>query len=498
MLRFRGSQQLRQRLVLATLTGRTIRIDAIRDGSGGSGGGGGGGDDGGPRGLRPHEASLLRLIEKISSGCVVEINETGTRLRYKPGVLVGGAGVTHDCSGTGRALGYFLEPLLLLALFAKRPLAATLRGVTNGPLDPSVDAVRNVTLPLVRRLAGLADGSAAAAGPIGGAGAATGPNALELKVVSRGAPPLGGGEVLLRVPVVRCLAGVGGDGAMTDEGMVGRVRGVAYCARVSPQAANRAVDGARGVLNALLADVYVFTDAASGGASGRSPGFGVTLVAETTSGCLVSAEACAAAPRKGGAGAAAAAEADAAREAAKRRRQEEEEEEEEAQGGRFGGSGGKRRRRGAQEEEEEEEEEEEQQQQQQDDGGDDDESAAAAKAPTSAREAQRRLLRAQDALVVPEDVGATAARRLLEEVSRGGVVDGAHQPLLLTMAALAGPRGALQAVRLGPLTPPAVRALRDLRDFLGVVYAMRPEPKSRTVVLSCVGAGLANANRKAT
>jgi hypothetical protein len=63
--------------------------------------------------------------------------------------------------------------------------------------------------------------------------------------------------------------------------------------QVSPQNANRMVDGARGVLNALLADVYVFTDSASGAAAGASPGYGAVLVAETTSGCLVSAEACA-------------------------------------------------------------------------------------------------------------------------------------------------------------------------------------------------------------
>ena len=50
------------------------------------------------------------------------------------------------------------------------------------------------------------------------------------------------------------------------------------------------VAAARGVLNALLADVYIFTDAMSGKASGVSPGYGITLVAETTSGCLLSAQ----------------------------------------------------------------------------------------------------------------------------------------------------------------------------------------------------------------
>ena len=42
--------------------------------------------------------------------------------------------------------------------------------------------------------------------------------------------------------------------------MVKRVRGVAWATRVSPQMCNRLVDGARGVVNDLLADVYIFTD----------------------------------------------------------------------------------------------------------------------------------------------------------------------------------------------------------------------------------------------
>lgn len=57
--------------------------------------------------------------------------------------------------------------------------------------------------------------------------------------------PGGGGEVQLRVPVVRELASLD----WTDEGMVKRIRGVAFSAKVSPQSANRMVDAARGVLN---------------------------------------------------------------------------------------------------------------------------------------------------------------------------------------------------------------------------------------------------------
>ncbi len=51
----------------------------------------------------------------------------GTKLRYKPGMLVGGRRLVHEC-GTGRAIGYFLEPLIVLGLFGKKPLSISLRG----------------------------------------------------------------------------------------------------------------------------------------------------------------------------------------------------------------------------------------------------------------------------------------------------------------------------------------------------------------------------------
>jgi ferredoxin len=63
--RLSGSRHFRQRLVLATLSFTDVTIDEIRSG------------DAAP-GLRPHEVSLLRLLDKISDGTKIEINETGT------------------------------------------------------------------------------------------------------------------------------------------------------------------------------------------------------------------------------------------------------------------------------------------------------------------------------------------------------------------------------------------------------------------------------------
>ena len=124
MLRFKGAEHFRTRLLLATLSGRAVRIDEIRS-------------DEAEVGLRDFEANFLRLLEKVVNGCEVTISETGTSMRYRPGLIVGGEGLQHDC-GTSRAIGYFVQPLLVLAPFAKTQLSITLKGVTNGPDDVSV------------------------------------------------------------------------------------------------------------------------------------------------------------------------------------------------------------------------------------------------------------------------------------------------------------------------------------------------------------------------
>merc|ERR1712226_1365622 len=79
---------------------------------------------------------------------------------------------------------------------------------------------------------------------------------------------------------------------MLDQGKIKRVRGVAWAVRVSPATANRVVETAKGALLKFLPDVYIYTDHFTGPKSGKSPGFGLTLTAETTTGCFLTAEVC--------------------------------------------------------------------------------------------------------------------------------------------------------------------------------------------------------------
>lgn len=52
---------------------------------------------------------------------------------------------------------------------------------------------------------------------------------------------------------------------------------------------------------------------------------------------------------------------------------------------------------------------------------------------------------------------------------------------------------------LGLPFPPFTRAvgtLRHLRDFFNVQFSIRPEEETRTIFLSCVGAGVKNLSKK--
>ena len=73
-------------------------------------------------------------------------------------------------------------------------------------------------------------------------------------------------------------------------------------------------------------------------------------------------------------------------------------------------------------------------------------------------------------LVVPEDVGRAAAQLLLDEVARGGVVDGAHQGLLLLLAAL-GPEEVSQ-VRPGARCIPLGGACHGATMIRGLVLTV--------------------------
>eukprot|EP00158_Paraphelidium_tribonemae_P008008 Partr_v1_DN28433_c2_g1_i2_m41704 putative RNA 3-terminal phosphate len=250
ILEFEGHRWLRHRLCLSILSGRTVRFSNIRP-------------DGDHVGLKDHEISFIDLVEKITNGSAVSINYTGTGLLFKPGVISGGP-IEHDC-GVDRAIGYYIEGILPLCPFAKVPVAALMRGITNDNVDASIDMLRTGILPFLERF---------------------GVEGASLKIQRRGAPPLGGGSVKFVCPVVRALTPF----QLVDAGRVRKIRGIAYSAKVSPQICNRMVSSAKSLLNHFIPDVYIYTDSFSGVDAGLSAGFGLSLVCDSTTNTAVCAE----------------------------------------------------------------------------------------------------------------------------------------------------------------------------------------------------------------
>ncbi|XP_031842240.1 RNA terminal phosphate cyclase 1 [Nomia melanderi] len=253
ILTYEGCNYIRYRLLLSTLSGKPVRITDIRI------------KDDDP-GVREYEVSFIRLLDKITNGSKIELNETGTNLYYNPGLLYGGD-IEHDCS-LQRGIGYYLEGIMILAPFCKRAIDITLKGVTNNTTDPCVDRIKATAIPILKRFL-------------------SGDNEVTLNIIKRGAAPLGGGQISFKCPVSRNLKTV----QFQNSGMVKRIRGTACSIRVSPAIANRIVESAKGVLLKFLPDVYIHTDHSKGASSGKSPGFGLSLSAETTTETVYGGEA---------------------------------------------------------------------------------------------------------------------------------------------------------------------------------------------------------------
>lgn len=283
-LRFTGHNALVRRLVLATLTGRTVRISQIRANSATN------------PGLANHEVSFLRLLEAVTNGSVIEFSYTGTTMLYKPGLIAGsvngygatGGVIKHELPDKcTRGVSYFLLPLCLLAPFAKAPVNVLFTGpgvITSATPtgDISADSVRTAILPIYAQFGIQLN--------------------LELRILRRSSAGPGGrggaGEVQLvfghQVRLPKTIH-------MMNPGRIKSIRGVAYSTGVPAANNARMIETARGILNPFVADTYIFSDVSSAPylpSQDRSDnsrrkigiGFGLSLVATTTTDRIYSAD----------------------------------------------------------------------------------------------------------------------------------------------------------------------------------------------------------------
>lgn len=239
---FSTHENFTTRLVLATLSGKAIKISNIRS------------DSLNP-GLEDSEISFLRLLESVTNGSVIEISYTGTSLIYRPGLITGGS-FSHDCP-VSKSLSYYIIPMLMLAPFSKKKFSIVFKGLTSNKDEIGLDFIKWGFIPLMDKF-GIKD--------------------VELHTLKRGSFPNAGGEVHL---LVNSLIPQPVTIHMLNIEKIASIRGIAWCTRVSPSVVNRLVDAARDVLRSTGCEVNITTDVWRGENSGKSPGFGLTLFTES-------------------------------------------------------------------------------------------------------------------------------------------------------------------------------------------------------------------------
>lgn len=213
----------------------------------------------------------------------MQLSSDGTTLSFKPGTItnMNGQPFSHQCTTVGnRGFGYWLEVLLCIVPFGKKSIDITLTdGLTNSQKDISVDCIRNTTLFLLNTHFLKNDGDSSSG--------SSGNNLATLQILKRGAFPDGGGQIRLKVPIIKNkIPPI----QLLNEGMIKRVRGIAYATRVAPAMANRMVESAKGFLHHYIPDVWVYTDHYTGAASGLSSGYALYLQAESDTGVRLSVE----------------------------------------------------------------------------------------------------------------------------------------------------------------------------------------------------------------
>jgi RNA 3'-terminal phosphate cyclase-like protein len=382
----------RHKIIFSLLSGKALKINEMRP------------EDPIKPGIRDYEVNFLRFIDSITTGTALKINNTGTSIKFSPGMLLGGK-VTHSCT-TQRSIGYLIEACLILGPFCKEPLDITFTDcITNSDTDLSCDIIRAVS---IRQLQHFGIGAYDLLGVKS--------EVPEIKVTKRGAPPLGGGEVKFTCPIVKTIQPC----TLIDPGMIKRVRGLAYTTKCSSSFAQRMVSASRGVLHGYIGDIHIYTDTFTRKEGGDSPGYAIGLAAESTTGCVLSSQRTAITP-----------------------------------------------------------------------------AILAQMNPNTTADTTsiEDSLPGDVDLLTPEDVGRVSAKALLEEISYGGCVDGYHQLLFLCYMAL-GPEQQVSRVRFGTITPQAVYMLRLLKEFWNIEFQLQPDVKSNTVLVSCVGLGYQNMNKK--
>jgi len=248
-IQIEGSILFRYNILFSIISSKYIHISRIRVNSK-------------KTGITDAEISFLRLIENVTNGSKFFINETGTAIKMRPGFITGGIQLFQNCHKS-RGLGYYLEPLLILLPFGRERTEIILNGIKNHYLDISLDTVKTVYIPLLERF-GLEE--------------------LSLIFKKGSVESSGLEQVKLTVTPIKKLKAIN----FTELGKIRRIRGLYHSQLFHYSFSKRICHVTRQILNQLLPDVWIYSECQKNEI--LNPNYGLSLIAESTTGSLISVD----------------------------------------------------------------------------------------------------------------------------------------------------------------------------------------------------------------
>jgi RNA 3'-phosphate cyclase len=245
-----GGAVLRTALALSAVSRQPIRIHNVRAKRA-------------KPGLAPQHMHGVKALAELTKAKVDGLSLGSTELTFEPGVMEGEKFRVNI--GTAGSTTLILQILMPAAAFAKKSVEVEITGGTDNPLAPSIDFLKNVTLPTLRKM--------------GYRG--------EVECPRRGHYPRGGGIVHVHIEPVQRLKAI----ELVEPGNVAHISGIAHCVKLPEHIATRMAHAASMALVKvgyskvnIKAESYPPTKDPHFG-----PGTGITLWAETERGAILGA-----------------------------------------------------------------------------------------------------------------------------------------------------------------------------------------------------------------
>lgn len=151
-----------------------------------------------------------------------------------------------------------------MGIIGKTALNIHLHGLTNHPQDNSIDVIQTQLIPFLKNHYKV-------------------DNELSMKIVSRGYLPNGGGHVHIVIPAIRKFNKIN----LEEKGYIKRIRGTCAGSKISTSILNEIKDKCKTKLLEYLPDVWIYSDFYKGDKASLSPGYSLSLQAETTTGATI-------------------------------------------------------------------------------------------------------------------------------------------------------------------------------------------------------------------